>query len=414
MEATSRRTSRLAGFDLLFSAKAHDLVVATHGRGAFILDDISPLENMPPAEAAFHLFPVTTTTRWHTSRGGGYSLGAFTAPIQAERCGDLYYVHVNRTPEQDPRPIHISVTDSEGHVIRRIDSRPHAGINRVVWPLNFEGPTPLDFTVAAEGGSSEEGGGGGRGGGAPPVPPGTYRIDAQDTATQQTQSQTFKVEADPRMKANAAGFAAQTKASIDARSALSDLNVLVNHMEAIRAQLVALGLHKKDELGTRATSLVVKVETMEDPLYNRDAPRDSKAFLHSLSRVQDRLLRVNGQISSSYGEAPSQLTLDGWRNWTAEIKKSAASSTNSWRRRERRSINLPRSRACRRWRWESRRGNSEAASYAILLIGVQESPHSVRRAGTVILRHVDADHASLPSSQPALTFVKSHRGTIYS
>ena len=309
-------------FDLLFNAKAHDMVVATHGRGAFILDDISPLENMPPADTVFHLFPVATTTRWHTSRGGGYSIGAFTAPNPPN--GAVITYSINRTPEQTAGPIRISVMDSEGHVIRRIDSRPHAGINRLVWPLNFEGPTPLDFTVAAEGGASEEGGGGGRGGGAPPVPPGTYRIDAQDTATQQTQSQTFKVEADPRMKANAAGFAAQTKAAIDARSALSDLNVLVNHMEAIRAQLLALGLHEKDELGTRAMSLDVKVEAMEDPLYNRDAPRDSKAFLHSLSRVQDRLLRVNGQISSAYGEAPSQLTLDELAELSGEVKKRAA------------------------------------------------------------------------------------------
>jgi hypothetical protein len=126
------------------------------------------------------------------------------------------------------------------------------------------------------------------------------------------------------MKAEAAGFAAQTKAAIDARSALSDLDVLVNRMEAIRAQLLALGLNKKDELGTRAMSLDVKLEAMEDPLYNRDAPRDSKAFLHSLSRVQDRLLRVNGQISSGYGEAPPQLTMDELAELSAEVKKRAS------------------------------------------------------------------------------------------
>jgi hypothetical protein len=310
-------------FDLQFDAKTHDLIVATHGRGAFILDDISPLENMPPANAAFHLFPVANSMRWHTSRGGGYSMGAFVAPNPPN--GAVITYSVNRTPEQiaSRAPVIITIQDSTGQVIRRIESRPHAGINRVVWPLNFEGPTPLNFTSTPEAGGSEEGGGGGRGGGAPPVPPGTYRIDAMDTATQQTQSQTLRVEADPRMKADAAGFAAQTKAAIDARSALSDLDVLVNRMEAIRAQLLALGLNKKDELGTRAMSLDVKLEAMEDPLYNRDAPRDSKAFLHSLSRVQDRLLRVNGQISSAYGEAPSQLTVDELAELTAEVKKRA-------------------------------------------------------------------------------------------
>ncbi len=312
-------------FDLLFAAKTHDLVVATHGRGAFILDDISPLENMPSASTAFQLFPVATATRWHTSRGGGYSMGAFTAPNPPN--GAVITYSVTRTPEQieSRAPVTITIRDSAGHEVRRIDSRPHAGINRVVWPLNFEGPTPLNFSAVPDSGGSEEGGGGGgRGGGAPPVPPGVYRIDALDTATQQTQSQTVRVEADPRMKADAAGFAAQTKGAIDARGALSDLAVLVNDMEAIRAQLLALGLHRKDELGTRAASLTAKVEAMEEPLYNRDAPRDSKAFLHSLSRVQDRLLRINGQISGAYGEAPSQVTLDELAELTADVKKRAA------------------------------------------------------------------------------------------
>ena len=249
-------------------------------------------------------------------------MGAFVAPNPPN--GAVITYSVNRTPEQNAGPVYISVMDSEGHVIRRIDSRPHPGINRVVWPLNYEGPTPLNFTSAPDTGGGEEGGGGGRGGGAPPVPPGTYRIDALDTATQQTQSQSLRVEADARMKADPAGFAAQTKASLDARASLSELNALLNHMEAIRAQLLALGLHKKDELGTRAMSLEVKVEAMEDPLYNREAPHDSKAFLHSLSRVQDRLLRVNGQISAAYGEAPSQLTLDELAELTAEVKKRAA------------------------------------------------------------------------------------------
>ena len=233
---------------------------------------------------------------------------------------------VTRTPEQIERGeyVFITVMDSAGHIVRGFDTRPHAGINRIVWPLNFALPTPLNFTSAAESGGGEEGGGGGRGGGAAPVPPGTYRIDATDSVTKQTQSQTVRVEADPRMKADAAGFAAQTKAAMDARGALSDWAALVNHMEVIRGQLLALGLHKKDEVGTRAMSLAVKVEAMEDPLYNREAPRDSKAFLHSLSRVQDRLLRINGQISGAYGEAPSQVTLEELAELTADVKKRAA------------------------------------------------------------------------------------------
>jgi len=308
-------------FDLQFAAKTHDLIVATHGRGVFILDDISPLESVPTANTAFHLFPVANTTRWRASRGGGYSMGAFAAPNPPN--GAVITFSVTRTPEQIERreAVLISILDSEGHVVRHLDTRPHAGLNRVVWPLNYDGPTPLNFTSALESGAAEEGGGGGRGGGAPPVPPGTYRIDALDTATQQTQSQTMRVEADSRMKADVAGFAAQTKAALDARAALSELDALLNHMEMIRAQLRALSGQAKGEVGSRATELEQKVAAMEYPLYNSAALHDSKVYLHYLSRVQDRLSRVAGQIAAPYGEAPAQIVLDELSELTADVKR---------------------------------------------------------------------------------------------
>ena len=59
---------------------------------------------------------------------------------------------------------------------------------------------------------------------------------------------------------------------------------------------MALGMQRKMNWGRARCSLVVKVAAMEDPLYNPAGPHDSKAFLHYLSRLQDRLLRASGQI----------------------------------------------------------------------------------------------------------------------
>jgi photosystem II stability/assembly factor-like uncharacterized protein len=312
-------------FDLQFATKTHDLIVATHGRGAFILDDISPLETMPAANTAFHLFPMANATRWHTSRGGGFSMGAFTAPNPPN--GVVITYSVNRTPDQIERNIGVffDIQDSEGHEVRFIQSNPHAGINRVVWPLNYNASTSLNFTTAPDSSGGEEGGGGGgRGGGAPPVPPGVYRINAMDFATNQKQSQTVRVEADPRMKADAAGFAAQTKAALDARNGLTDLAILLNHMEAIRTQLHAIGAGRKDPVALRAVDLENKVMEMEAPLYNTAALHDSKVYLHYLSSIQDRLSRVAGQINAPYGEPPSRIVSDELSELTAEVKRHAA------------------------------------------------------------------------------------------
>lgn len=310
-------------FDLQFAAKTHDLIVATHGRGMFILDDISPLETMPAANTAFHLFPIADATRWHASRGGGFSMGAFTAPNPPN--GVVISFFVARTPEQLERrePVNINIYDTQGDLIRSMDSRPHAGINRVVWPLNYQPATALNLTTPVESGG-EEGGGGGRGNAVVSVAPGTYRVDVTDYATQQTQSEKVRVDPDPRMKADPAAFAAQTRPALEARTALSELAALLNHMEMIRAQLHALGTGRTDPVAIRAADLEGKVAEMEDPLYNPASLHDSKVYLHYLSRVQDRLSRVASQISAPYGEAPTQMMVDELAELAAEVKRHAA------------------------------------------------------------------------------------------
>jgi photosystem II stability/assembly factor-like uncharacterized protein len=312
-------------FDLQFAAKTHDLIVATHGRGIFVLDDISPLEQVRGVDSLFHLFPVTDAIRWRTARGGGFSLGGFSAPNPPN--GVVISFYVSRTQEQIDRrePVFIYIYDTEGHLLRTIDSRPHNGINRVVWPLNYNAATPLNFTTTAESSGSEEGGGGGgRGATAPPVPPGTYRVDITDSATQKTLTQNVHVAPDPRLKTDPAAFAAQTKAALDARSALSDLANLLNHMEMIRGQLHALGARAKSEVGSRALELEQKLSAIEAPLYNPAALHDSKVYLHYLSTVSDRLSRVAGQISAGYGELPSQMVLDELAELSSEVKRRSA------------------------------------------------------------------------------------------
>ncbi|MFZ0819990.1 MAG: hypothetical protein WAM91_07960 [Candidatus Acidiferrales bacterium] len=309
-------------FDLQFAAKTHDMVVATHGRGIFVLDNISPLEQMPPANAGFHLFPIADAVRWRAGRGGGFSLGGFSAPNPPN--GAVITFAVSGTPEEIQRrdAVMIYIYDSQGHLVHMIESHPHLGMNRVVWPLNYEAPVPLNFTSSAGGGAGEEGGG--RGSVVPFVPPGTYRVEVVDSGTQQTQSQTVKVEPDPRMKTDPAGFAVQTKAALNARNALSELNTLVNHMEMIRGQLHVLGVRSKTEVGSRALDLEQKVAAMEDPLYNPAALHDSKVYLHYLSRMSDRLSRVAGQVSAGYGELPSQMALDELAELSAEVKRRVA------------------------------------------------------------------------------------------
>jgi len=98
-----------------------------------------------------------------------------------------------------------------GKLIRSIDTRPHNGINRVVWPLSYQPAAALNLITPVEG--SDEGGGG-RGNATVTVAPGTYRVDVQDYAHAKTLTQKVQVLADPRMKADAAWICGPDKSGV--------------------------------------------------------------------------------------------------------------------------------------------------------------------------------------------------------
>ena len=142
------------------------------------------------------------------------------------------------------------------------------------------------------------------------------------TVGDQTAKQDVRVDSDPRVKVDAAIFAAQTKAALEARDLLSQLDVLLNRMEATQSQLKSVQRTSGNaQLADRARELAQKVAAMEEPLYNAAALTDSKAYLHYLARLHDRVARLGGQFTGNYSAAPSQMSLDEMTELIREVKK---------------------------------------------------------------------------------------------
>lgn len=331
-------------FDLKFAAKTHDLVVVTHGRGMFILDDITPLEHMASAKGSPEVFPILPAYRWgRRGEGGGFSMGAFITPNPPTGAVIDYFLPaeadgtgLTTASEQGGRGAQggrgeerggasITITDAAGHTVRKMNGPARAGLNRAIWPLNYDGPTPLNFIPQ---GAESGGGEGGRGGGAPEVAPGRYQVAV--TVNGQTQKTEVEVEPDPRVKADAAGFAEQVKDALAARDALSQLDEMVNRIEAMKGQLHMLERPQLagQAVADRARELDAKLVALEEPIYNPAALNDSKAYLHYLSRLHDRLSRVAGQMSANYGAAPSRMTLDAFAELQSELKQRVEEFNN--------------------------------------------------------------------------------------
>jgi photosystem II stability/assembly factor-like uncharacterized protein len=108
----------------------HDLVISTYGRGLHILDDITPLEQMAKnhSDTAVTLFEPRPTYRF--TRGGQAMLNFSlkTAP---------------------KKPLELEILDSDGKVVRKLDAKGKAGMNRVTWDLRYESPRLIALRTVA-------------------------------------------------------------------------------------------------------------------------------------------------------------------------------------------------------------------------------------------------------------------------
>ncbi|HVG28946.1 MAG TPA: hypothetical protein VM864_04425 [Pyrinomonadaceae bacterium] len=164
--------------DIVVHPRDGDLVAGSHGRGIFVLDDITPLQQMTSkvTDADAHLFDVRPATAWfNDTRYSRAATGAkfFRASNPAPGTAISYFL--KSAPAGDVR---ITISDYTGRVVRTLTGTKDAGLNRVQWNLRAN---PLPRPANLPGGFG--GGGGGGGGGlnalfnqGPPVEPGTYLV----------------------------------------------------------------------------------------------------------------------------------------------------------------------------------------------------------------------------------------------
>jgi photosystem II stability/assembly factor-like uncharacterized protein len=160
--------------DILIHPRDNDLIVATHARGVWIMDDITALQQLTDAvttqDAA--LLNVRPAVAWLNDQQAGQYVGGQTHFIgeNAPRGAAISY-YLKSAPAGDVR---ITISDSAGRAIRTLPGTKNAGLNRVMWNL---APGPPPGQEGGQGGGGQGGGGrGGRGGGGGAVDPGTYLV----------------------------------------------------------------------------------------------------------------------------------------------------------------------------------------------------------------------------------------------
>lgn len=146
----------VAVHDIVIHPRENDLVIGTHGRGIYIIDDITPLERFADAQSSpLTLFPTKPVTEFNPNSsvpGGVRGAGAlgdreYSAPNPAYGAMITYFVRDTIAKGGD---VALAIFDSAGRKIRDITASKNRGMHRVTWDLR--GPPP--YTVRATPGAA--------------------------------------------------------------------------------------------------------------------------------------------------------------------------------------------------------------------------------------------------------------------
>ncbi len=271
------------------AVKNNDLIAATHGRSFWILDDLTPLQQISDGVTGSdaHLFKPRSTYRiaqpMGFGRGGGIPgkdyqrINGETVTFYEKRneAGEVKRVYLNAGQNPpDGVPINyylknapdegatIAILDSNDNVINTFKRSPKAGMNKLVWNMRYP-PTAGPDARGRPAGIS------------PLVPPGTYQVRL--TVDGQTFTESFELLKDPRVSATKEDLTAQFDLLVQVRDKLVDNNTGLSRLRSVRSQVDewvgrAGGEASRDVLSTAAQAIKDKLWPIEDQLASVHEP----------------------------------------------------------------------------------------------------------------------------------------------
>jgi photosystem II stability/assembly factor-like uncharacterized protein len=221
----------------------NDLVVGTYGRGFWILDDLTPVQQMNQTvrDSSVHLFPPRPTYRF---RQGTVPVTMSDDPSAGQNppYGAAISYYLKSAPSGEVR---IRIQDAGGQTVRTLPpGSKNVGLNRVYWNLEGDASTEVRMRTSPEFAPEIKVGPDGTRN-APGaarlsilMPPGTYTVKL--SAGGQELSQPLIVKKDPNSGGTEADISTQTEMMIDLRKDLDSGARMVNQIELIRSQLEQL------------------------------------------------------------------------------------------------------------------------------------------------------------------------------
>ncbi|KPK79960.1 MAG: hypothetical protein AMS25_10670, partial [Gemmatimonas sp. SM23_52] len=294
-----------------------DLVLATHGRSFWILDDVTPLRQLNDeiARADVHLFKPRDT--W---RIGGFEFfrGTISGVGQNPPNGVMVHYYFKAEPDEE---VKIAFLEADGTLIREFSSlsegrrgeaevRAQAGMNRFVWNLRY--PDAHDFPGMILWAGSTSG---------PRAVPGSYQVRL--TVGDQSFTKAFELVNDPRIAVTQAELQEQFDFLIRIRDRVSEANDAVKRIREIRSQIDGVverveGESYAEEITERATQIKQALSEVENEIY-QTKNRSRQDPLNFPIRLNNKLASLTGIVASADAK-PTQGSYDVFEDLSGQLQ----------------------------------------------------------------------------------------------
>jgi photosystem II stability/assembly factor-like uncharacterized protein len=271
--------------DIVVHPRTSDLVLATHGRGIWIIDDISPFRALTPDLMAKDATLVEGPPAvQYLNANGGWPQGdaSFIGPSRpTDAFIDYYQKHRHIFGD-----LKIEILDQDGKLVDTIPGSKHRGLNRAQWSMRLKPPivppAASALFAAAQG---------------PRVLPGTYTIKM--TKGDQTYTETLKVVLDPRAKFTVDDRKAQFELIMKLDRMLGHMSYAVSAIEGVRDAAVARSakLPEKDPLRGRLRQLSTDLDALRSKIV---ATKEGGAITGE-ERIREHLGELYGDVNTYEG-----------------------------------------------------------------------------------------------------------------
>jgi len=314
--------------------KDDDLVVATHGRAFWILDDLTPLRKIVPtdADAPAELFPPRPAYRLRVPDAIDRRVPAGENPPP----GAILYYHFKAAPKDE---VKLEILDAQGNAVKTYSSAKKeedagpsewpdvqhlsetlpaaAGLNRFAWNLRYENPVTVpgnfyETDIPPKG---------------PMALPGTYQVRL--TVGGYSQTEPLELRKDPRLEVSRADLEKQFELERQLTRRLTSLHNTVNGIRDLRAQLNALSQRYKDvpawqSVRPLADELLKKITAVEDKII-QSKMKSTEGDLRYPTMIDEQLIYLNWSVDAS-DAAPT----DAQQQLFAELSAKLQEQLNLW------------------------------------------------------------------------------------